>query len=101
MSFEEHAANGNALGAFRLAVVYGALWSIGSAWSNAIREVTLVMLPDETHEIVLGELLAVGIVTVLGVGVSMIAFCKCTSVAEAKHNVAQRSQLAPARAPRA
>ena len=71
MSFEERASRGDAFGTLRVAAVNGALWSIGTAWSNAIREVTRALLPDDTMDIVLAEVVAALITTVIGVGLAL------------------------------
>ena len=71
MSFEERAARGDALGTLRIAAINGALWAIGTAWSNAVREVTRALLPDDTMDIVLAEVVAALITTVIGVGLAL------------------------------
>lgn len=79
MSYEESAIHGNWMGMLRFAVVNGALWAIGTSWSTAIRAVTLQMLPDDSQDVVLGELAAASITTVLSVLASyavMIKICK-------------------------
>jgi hypothetical protein len=98
MSFQDHAERGDALGAARLAIAYGALWAIGSSWSIAIREVTLLMLPDDTMDVVIAELLAAGIVTFISVNVSVLALKKCTT-AQAEATPEPVSQLGPRRRP--
>ena len=55
--FTARATAGDAIGTLRLAVVNGALWAIGLAWANGIREVTRAILPDDTLDIVLAEAL--------------------------------------------
>lgn len=71
-TFSEHAARGDALGALRASVVTGTLWAIGIAWATAIREITRAVLPQDTLDVVLAELLAAGITTLLGVGVAVL-----------------------------
>ena len=76
-SFAEHASRGNALGALRMGLVNGALWAIGISWATAIRGVVRALLPEDTMDVVLGELLAAGSTTLLGVGVSVLATYQC------------------------
>jgi hypothetical protein len=71
-TFSEYAARGNALGALRSSILTGTLWAIGIAWANAIREITRAVLPQDTLDVVLAELLAAGITTLLGVGVALL-----------------------------
>lgn len=78
-SYEDHIQNGSIMGAFQQAVVYGALWSIGSAWSVAIREITRLLVPDDTFDTILAELGASLVTTVLGVGVSLAISHRCCS----------------------
>ena len=74
-SFLQHAEKGRALDAFREAIVFGALFAIGSAWSTAIREITVFLVPDDTS--VLAELGAALITTVLGVAASVLVAQRC------------------------
>ena len=75
-TYHEHINNGRIMDAFLQAIVYGALWSIGSAWSIAIREITRILVPDDTFDTILAELGAALLTTVLGVSVSVaIAHC--------------------------
>ena len=71
MSFQKSAADGDIIGALQLALVYGSLWAIGSSWSTAIRGVVLFILPDDSRDVVFGELISASITTVLGVTVSV------------------------------
>ena len=71
-SFQEYAVRGDAAGAFRMAAINGALWAIGISWSTAIREITLLILPDDTTDAVLAELLAVTVTTTLGVTLALV-----------------------------
>lgn len=73
MSFEESAARGDALGTLRYAAVFASLWAIGNAWSSAIRETTRAVLPDDTLDVVLAELLAAALTTVFGISISLVA----------------------------
>jgi hypothetical protein len=76
MSYEQSAVHGNWMGMIQFAVVNGALWAIGTSWSTAIRAVTLQMLPDDSEDVVIGELAAVGITTTLSVLVSYVVMRK-------------------------
>lgn len=70
MSYAESATNGNVLGMVRFAILNGALWAVGISWSTAIRAVTLQIVPDDSRDVVLGELAAATITTVLAVAAS-------------------------------
>jgi hypothetical protein len=76
-TFADAALQGNPLGVLRMALVNGALWACGIAWSNAIRGVTTALLPADTMDVVLAELLAAVITTVFGVGVALVAAARC------------------------
>ena len=77
MSFEQRARNRDALGAVSTAAVYGALWAIGSSWSTALREVTRLLLPTDTLDAVVAEVVAAALVTVFGVGVALLVTAPC------------------------
>ena len=77
MSYQERIASGDVLGAFRQGVVYGALWVIGTSWSTAIREIARLLVPDDTLDSVLAELLAAVVSTALAIGLSVgVMRCK-------------------------
>lgn len=65
----------------RFAILNGALWAIGSSWSTAIRAVTLQIIPDDSREVVLGEIAAASMTTILSVTVSYVVMrrCYCTT----------------------
>ncbi|OUU49683.1 MAG: hypothetical protein CBC12_07610 [Candidatus Puniceispirillum sp. TMED52] len=69
-NFYEQTARGDALGAISTAASFSALWAIGSAWSNAIRAISLELFPHATMDIVLAEVMAATITTLLGLGVA-------------------------------
>ena len=86
-SFHERTQNGDTLGAIQFALVYGSLWAIGSSWATAIHEITRAILPLGTINVVIAELLASGVTTLLGIGISIIVtrkwcdiFRHCTPV---------------------
>lgn len=79
MSFEQRARNRDAVGAVSTAAVYGALWAIGSSWSTAIREVTRLLLPEDTLDAVVAEVVAAALVTIFGVGVAFLVTAPCPS----------------------
>lgn len=72
MDFHSHVHSGNALSALQTAGVYGALWAIGSAWSTAIRQISVTLFPTDHMDVVVAEIVAATITTILGVGVSML-----------------------------
>lgn len=84
-AFETAAERGDAVGAFQRAFVNGALWATALSWSNAIREVTRAFLPDETEEIVLGEVLAASITTLLAIAAAMVVLFCCARDARKGH----------------
>ena len=77
MSFSEQVRQGDAVAALRTATVYGALWAIGSSWSTAVRKIVLQIVVHVSLPEVWGELLAVGITTILGIGVALVAVQPC------------------------
>lgn len=70
MSYAESATEGNWVGMLRFAVLNGALWAVGSSWSTAIRAVTLQIVPNDSNDVVLGEIAAATVTTLLSVVVS-------------------------------
>ncbi len=70
MSYIESATAGNWVGMLRFAILNGALWAVGTAWSTAIRAVTLQIVPGDSVDVVLGELAAATVTTALSVAVS-------------------------------
>ena len=77
MSYIESARRGEIVSTTRYAILNGSLWAIGLAWSTAIRSIVITLIPSDTRDIVLGELLAAVITTVLAVGFSVIVSQKC------------------------
>ena len=78
-TFATYAAESNAIGIFRVATLNGALWAIGSGWASGVREITRILLPNEaTTNAVLAELLAIVVITSIGVLVALIiGRCHC------------------------
>ena len=70
-TFYEQTARGDALGALATAASFSALWAIGSAWSNAIRAISLQLFPHETMDIVLAEVSAAIVTTFLGLAIAL------------------------------
>jgi len=54
----------------RFAVLNGALWAIGSSWSTAIRAVTLQIVPNDSKDVVFGEIAAATVTTLLSMAAS-------------------------------
>ena len=77
MSYVESARRGEVLSTVRYAILNGSLWAIGISWSTAIRAVVAALLPDDTRDVIFGELLAAGITTVFAVGLSMAVAYDC------------------------
>lgn len=72
-AFEDQARQGNPIGAFRTALSYASLWAIGSSFSNSIHEISRLLFSDSELDIILAELLATGVTTVLGVTIAILA----------------------------
>jgi len=70
MSYAESAVEGNWVEMMRFAVLNGALWAVGSSWSTAIRAVTLQIVPNDSYDVVLGEIVAASVTTLLSVAAS-------------------------------
>lgn len=70
MSYAESASEGNWVGMLRFAVLNGALWAVGTSWSTAIRAVTLQIVPNDLRDVVIGEIAAATVTTLLSVAVS-------------------------------
>lgn len=52
------------------------LFAISISWARAIREVILVIIPTDANSIVLGEVGAASVTTILGIGLA-IAIGRC------------------------
>lgn len=76
MSYAESATDGNWVGMLRFAVLNGALWAVGSSWSTAIRAVTLQIVPNDSQDVVLGEIAAAVITTLFSIAVSYAVMCR-------------------------
>lgn len=79
MSYETSVRQGNVTDVLQRAILYGTLWAIGSAWSTAIRESAIAILPNTNEEniVVLMELGAATLTTVIAVGIAFIAVNVC------------------------
>ena len=76
MSYADAASQGNVVNTLRHAILTGTLWAIGISWSTAIRSVTLLLVPDDSFDQIIGELLSTVIVTVIGVGTALaVGWC--------------------------
>ena len=102
MSFHDEVRNGNALAALKASTVSGALWAIALSWATAIREISRLILPEDTMEAVLAEVVAAAITTVLGVSIALLVarnWCPVRLPPSATPPPPPRGQLAPARPP--
>ena len=68
--FEQSARSGRIVDTFRVGVLYGSLWAIGSSWATAIRGVVVEVLPGDVA--ILTEILSAFLTTLFGVGVALI-----------------------------
>ena len=73
MSFQDRAINGDFVGVVKMATINGALWAIGTSWSNSIREISRLLFPKDTMDAVLAEVIATVITTFIGIGVALLA----------------------------
>jgi len=96
MSYAESATNGNLVGMARFAVLNGALWAVGSSWSTAIRAVTLQILPDDSRDVVLGEIAAATVTTLLSVLVSFAVMRTACCTRRDEEDVDMPSRRLPA-----
>lgn len=72
MSFHESARNGYVIDTMKAAIMTGSLWAIGSSWSVAIRSIVIEIIPDNEKSIVLGELGAAVLTTVIGMSFAFL-----------------------------
>lgn len=91
-NFSSSIIQGDLFGAIRFATINGALWAIGSSWSNAIRETTRALLPNDTIDVVLAEMMAATLTTVLGI---TIAICVVFSSSRVENEVVTRAPAYP------
>ena len=70
--FLDSAENGNVGDVLKHGIVNGALWAIGVAWATGIREIALIILPTDSFSKVIGELVAMLIVTIISTFVAVI-----------------------------
>jgi hypothetical protein len=77
MSFEQAVTRGDPFAALRAAGVNGALWAIGSSWATGIREITRLVLPSDTSEAILAEVLAIVVTTSIGVAIALFVGKVC------------------------
>jgi hypothetical protein len=71
-SFERAAVEGRVGSLLQSGAVSGALWAVAIAWSTAIRAVALAIVPDDTLDRVVAELVAAAIVTVFAIGIALV-----------------------------
>ncbi len=91
MSYEQSAREGHLLGTLRHGILTGTLWAIAISWSTSIRAITLAILPDDTTDQIMGELLSTVFVTVVGVGTALVVG-RCTRRTE---RIASRLSVKP------
>tara|TARA_B110000046_G_scaffold78194_1_gene86318 strand:- start:167 stop:463 length:297 start_codon:yes stop_codon:yes gene_type:complete len=97
MSFHDEVREGNALAALKAATVSGALWAIALSWATAIREISRLVLPEDTMEAVVAELVAASITTGLGMGIALLVARDWCPTRTPPSATVPRGQLAPAR----
>lgn len=85
MSFHESTSKGDVILSLKTGIVYGALWAIGSSWSVAIREVVLLLVPENSDNQVLAELGAALLTTTFGVATALLANLDCKSLCDPKN----------------
>lgn len=100
MTFQQSAENADIVSLFRIAIIYGSLWAIGSSWSTAIREIVMTLVPNDTDERVWAELGAAAITTFIGIGVAVLSTRDCCSYLGGRKRAdvsTRRDSVAPAR----
>lgn len=85
--FEANARANDAVGVLQQSVLNGALWAVGSSWAYALREMTRALLPNDTVDIVLAELLAATLTTLLALGVTFAVTRPCCYRTHATNSV--------------
>lgn len=79
-TFTQRVMHGDAMGALRMAGITGGLWASGIAWATAIREVARALVPTDTIDVVMAELIAATLTTLLAVGFALVlAMPRCES----------------------
>ena len=77
MSYIESAHNGEIVNTSRYAIINGSLWAVGISWSTAIRAIVITIIPKDTREVIIGEILAAAITTCLAVAIAIIVGKGC------------------------
>ena len=75
-TYQEAAQRGDAIGVVRQAVLFSALWALGSSWTIAIRKVVMGIVGDDGNA-VYAELTAAAITTLIALGATFIATRRC------------------------
>ena len=105
MTYQEAAQRGDAIGVVRQAILFASLWSLGSSWVIAIRQVVMTIIPEHDNgNVVVAELMAALITTLIALGATFVATRRCftSSVSsveegEVRNPSSIRSQRLPTR----
>lgn len=94
--FYSSAQSGNVRFTIGHALVTGCLWASGIAWSTAIRESILIVIPDDITDRVVAEFVAAIATTLLAVAIAILSLnlsnmCCFTLTLEDASSVTRRS----------
>ena len=79
-TYQEAAQKGDAIGVVRQAVLFASLWSLGSSWVIAIRQVAMTIIPDENDDnVVVAEILAALITTTIALAATFVVTRRCST----------------------
>ena len=82
-SYQEAAQRRDPIGVLRQAVLFASLWAIGSSWAVAIHEIVTTIVPDDNGSVVLAELGAATVTTLIAMGATFVATMRCDSTSSA------------------
>ena len=77
MTYEEKIARADVRGALASAAATGTLWAIAISWSNAIRGITLAIVPVD--DVIVGEIVAAITTTFLGMILAVTIVRSCAT----------------------
>ena len=89
-SYQEAAQRGDPVGVVRQAVLFSALWAIGSSWSIAIREMVTSILPSDN--VVGAELAAASVTTLLSLTVTCLVTARCCFTSSSEPSLEDRAE---------
>lgn len=81
-TYQEAAQRGDAIGVVRQAVLFSALWALGSSWSIAIRKVVMGVVGGDGNA-VYAEVAAASITTLIALSATFVATRRCLTASVA------------------